>query len=682
MKHHFSVKGGIIKDTALFFQNDFKIKKYKSSNFNIKGLKIAKSLINFEDWDLNNKNENILNMKKGIDKIKENKNNIKLKNTLKKEILKEDKILRINCSNTNNYSFDFEIFSNNKQNNKNSIYKSKDKLKTNLNLIPHPNPFNKQNINIKTLNKSKINEINHNNIKTESSIYDKTNYLDFIDKDNIYYLHCYYDIINERKNYELKMHSIIKDLTNHLNEVKNNLNNLYNQETRNNSNNKDNIVNNISNLRRKSAASALFGFTHKKEVKQKIIKKNQKLNILNYQLTNNISIFNCKGIFNNIPNINVIKQDNLLFNRQEIKRNEKELEKTEKLLLKCIKSLTNYYLNILSKSIDIREEGLLWVVKRLLRLNYTPKINEFPEYIDENIYSYIITLSKKKNELYDYINEFEQLKNELLSETEFISLKNKINKIDDNYININDLINNNSKLSNNFPYFSNEKNYNNKPNQRYFSEDSKNTRKEEEKIYNKQINNKLSYLDNKYEQYIDNLLFHKLPEEIQILLYFININKNFKRNIVKKNIHKDKNRRSLSFQNNNMTKIQIKNNNKNLLQNKSEIYSNKIKLKNRFIKLNEEEKWNKELKINRKSVGNIIKQKNKKDNSKKYMDLLNMSPDTYKKIEKFILLQIKIKDINLNIKKEIADIKKYLETKKNIKSFDNIYKFIFGNKIK
>ena len=84
-----------------------------------------------------------------------------------------------------------------------------------------------------------------------------------------------------------------------------------------------------------------------------------------------------------------------------------------------------------------------------------------------------------------------------------------------------------------------------------------------------------------------------------------------------------------------MTKIQIKNNNKNLLQNKSEIYSNKIKLKNRFIKLNEEEKWNKELKINRKSVGNIIKQKNKKDNSKKYMDLLNMSPDTYKKIEKF-----------------------------------------------
>ena len=150
MKHHYSVNVGIIKDTSLFFQHDFKVKKYKSNNFNIRGLKIAKSLVNFEEWDLNNKNENILNMEKGIDNIKENKNNnIKLKNILKKEILKEDKILRINCSTTNNYSFDFEIFSNNKQNNKNSLYKIKDKLKTNLNLIPHPNLFNKQNINIK-----------------------------------------------------------------------------------------------------------------------------------------------------------------------------------------------------------------------------------------------------------------------------------------------------------------------------------------------------------------------------------------------------------------------------------------------------------------------------------------------------------------------------------------------------
>jgi hypothetical protein len=65
-----------------------------------------------------------------------------------------------------------------------------------------------------------------------------------------------------------------------------------------------------------------------------------------------------------------------------------------------------------------------------------------------------------------------------------------------------------------------------------------------------------------------------------------------------------------------------------------------------------------------------------------FLELFNISLDTYKKIETYIILKFKIKDINLSIKKEISDFEKYLQSIKQLENFYNINKFIFGNKIK
>ena len=73
---------------------------------------------------------------------------------------------------------------------------------------------------------------------------------------------------------------------------------------------------------------------------------------------------------------------------------------------------------------------------------------------------------------------------------------------------------------------------------------------------------------------------------------------------------------------------------------------------------------------------------NIRKSGKSYFEQLNINFDTYSKIEKYIILKLKINDTNLNIKNKIQDIEKYLENNKNNKSYNNIYKFIFGDKIK
>jgi hypothetical protein len=151
------------------------------------------------------------------------------------------------------------------------------------------------------------------------------NYLIKINKDDSNYLDNYQELINERKTFELKMHSYIMYLSKYLIELKNKLNDLYNQDS--------NTISYIKNNRRKSAASAFFGFTPKKEIKEKILKRNEKLIILNYQLTDNTLIFKDKGSLN-MPHINFTKKKISFFNKDKIGRTEREIDKTEKQLLK------------------------------------------------------------------------------------------------------------------------------------------------------------------------------------------------------------------------------------------------------------------------------------------------------------------------------------------------------------
>jgi len=625
------------KSSSLMMMLESTMKEKVSNNFNIKELKITKSLNNFQEWDLNYKNENIKYIEKEIDKIKFDKRNLLLKDSLEKILSKDDKTLKINYNKTNHHSFDFSTFSNIKNNN--YISKPRYKLK---NKIPHP-INHKKNIsnNIHLLNEKIEKKLNINN---------DNSYLNKMNKDDSNYLDNYQDLIIERKTFELKMHSYIMDLSKHLIELKKKLNDLYNQDT--------NTINLIKNDRRKSAASALFGFTPKKEIKEKILKRNEKLIILNYQLTDNTLIFKDKSNLN-LPHINFNKRKNAIFNKDKIRRTEREIDKTEKQLLKCIKSLQNYYLDILKKSVDIREEGLIWVIRRLLRINYKPKKLDFPYFIDEKTYKYIMQISNLKNKLYDFMKENEQLNKELIEEKDFIILRNRINEILDFNENNISFINTRKRL-------------------RYYSANNKNIDK------NNELYKNISYLDNKFKQFTNNLSSLKLPEDIQNLLFFLNTNmEKPKENLDKKNFN---DLRNLSEKNKNKKDVLLEKKEniiKMLIQNKSEIYSNKIKLKNKFIKLKEKDSWNKDIKIRKKSVGDILQHKNingEKEN--KFMELFNISLDTYKKIERYVILKFKINDINLNIKKETSDFEKYLQSIKQLDNYYNIYKFIFGNKIK
>ena len=86
----------------------------------------------------------------------------------------------------------------------------------------------------------------------------------------------------------------------------------------------------------------------------------------------------------------------------EIKRVElnEELEicKNELLFMKIAhiyltKEQRNYYLDLLNKGYDIRNEGLVWIVKRLLEMQTKLEYHHFPKYLDKEQADYILELA-------------------------------------------------------------------------------------------------------------------------------------------------------------------------------------------------------------------------------------------------------------------------------------------------
>ena len=77
---------------------------------------------------------------------------------------------------------------------------------------------------------------------------------------------------------------------------------------------------------------------------------------------------------------------------------ELEICKNEIIYLKLVyinlvKSQRNYYLDLLKKGYDVRKEGLIWVVKRLLEIQTKLEYHHFPKFLDNNHIKYIIEMS-------------------------------------------------------------------------------------------------------------------------------------------------------------------------------------------------------------------------------------------------------------------------------------------------
>lgn len=83
------------------------------------------------------------------------------------------------------------------------------------------------------------------------------------------------------------------------------------------------------------------------------------------------------------------------YDSKKAKANELDSEinilKTE--LHKFSQEQISYYLHLLLQGYDVRSEGLVWIVKRLIELNTPLDVSLFPKYLDTNQIEYIINLA-------------------------------------------------------------------------------------------------------------------------------------------------------------------------------------------------------------------------------------------------------------------------------------------------
>jgi len=143
---------------------------------------------------------------------------------------------------------------------------------------------------------------------------------------------------------------------------------------------------------------------------------------------------------------------NLELKKLEIKKRslieELEIIKNELLFMKIAhvyltKGQRNYYLDLLNKGYDIRNEGLVWIVKRLLEMQTKLEYHHFPKYLDKDQADYIIELAninleeaqlkividvlqKKQNNIHNKFNK------EMIQKILFLSNKRRAQLIEDN----------------------------------------------------------------------------------------------------------------------------------------------------------------------------------------------------------------------------------------------------------
>ena len=185
-----------------------------------------------------------------------------------------------------------------------------------------------------------------------------------------------------------------------------------------------------------------------KSVKKINIKDSQSINIndkLNNQIKNeNIDKYKeyesmVKEISKDIKSYEdkylPVKEDLNLFIKEiksKIKTINDEITKFKYLYKELKSQQVEYYLDKLKKGNDTRNEGLSWIVKRLIELKESLKSNLFPEFLDQEQIKYILQISKlgfESNQLKIILKKFKDKKNDIIGSKQDIKTKNKnINK--------------------------------------------------------------------------------------------------------------------------------------------------------------------------------------------------------------------------------------------------------------
>ena len=139
---------------------------------------------------------------------------------------------------------------------------------------------------------------------------------------------------------------------------------------------------------------------------------------------------------------------------KEIKKLSHELSIAKDNYNAHIQSLSDYYYQILKKGIDVRRNGLSWVVIKLMELNSFVDYNHFPNFLDIHQINYLMRIGAKIYEIKELIKLFQLLKNKekIIKEGHYNEDRNKakIEKIE-KFKQIKKL--NNNKICNNYDEF-------------------------------------------------------------------------------------------------------------------------------------------------------------------------------------------------------------------------------------
>ena len=118
-------------------------------------------------------------------------------------------------------------------------------------------------------------------------------------------------------------------------------------------------------------------------------------------------------------------------NTTKLKEKQKKFKQAKENFNEKVKFLKEYYYQILKKGLDVRKDGLSWVVVKLSELNAFIDMNHFPAFLSSSEINYLMKIGIKKFELGELIKLFQLLKNnqKKLKENHIKEDRDEINKL-------------------------------------------------------------------------------------------------------------------------------------------------------------------------------------------------------------------------------------------------------------
>ena len=258
------------------------------------------------------------------------------------------------------------------------------------------------------------------------------------------------------------------------------INNNNNKRKKNKNNSSKNLINEYKN-----------NFNEKISNKEKKIYNKREIQKLKTNLNNFLTSLNTKKIELN-------KELKTLQNN--VKIIEEEIKKIKVRISSRIIEQRKYFFDILKKGIDVRKEGLSWVIIKLIELNGFFEESKFPKFLNNSQIDYLLKISYKQYELNELLKLFYVLKDKQNC------LKNEYEKHHKKEVNSNDL--NENKKDN----FNEENNENYSIPIKYYKK-FENIAQKYEKVTNIRIN------EQKEEKYLKKIVCD-LQEKIKKKYYY------------------------------------------------------------------------------------------------------------------------------------------------------------------